>query len=58
LHAPQYSNQQEALDVSDQVKIVMLRVLPGRSLHIAKQTAGLMPTNSYDSHSSSNFQEW
>ena len=38
----------------------MLRVLPGRSRHIKQRTPGLTPADSpgFDSHSSSNFQEW
>src|SRR5690348_520812 len=55
-----YSNQLEALEPKDSVKIIMFRVLPGKSRHIEKRTPGLKPSDSpgYDSHSSSNHQEW
>jgi hypothetical protein len=53
-----YSSQLEALNAGETCKVVMFHVLPGHSLHIEKQTAGLKPAEGYDSHSSSNFQEW
>jgi hypothetical protein len=46
------------LDVGEKCKVIMFHVLPGNSLHIKKQTSGLKPTAGYDSHSSSNHQEW
>jgi hypothetical protein len=54
----QYSNQLEALNAGEDCKVIMFHVLPGNSLHIKKQTSGLKPTEGYDSHSSSNHQEW
>lgn len=47
-----YSNALDALLPKEQVGIVMLRVLPGRSRHIEKRTPGLKPSDSpgYDSH--------
>ncbi len=54
----QYSNQLEALNVDETCKVIMFHVLPGNSLHIKKQTSGLKPSEGYDSHSSSNHQEW
>jgi hypothetical protein len=54
----QYSNQLDALDVGDTCQVVMFRVVPGNSLHIKQRTPGLKPTDGYDSHSSSNQQEW
>jgi hypothetical protein len=38
--------------------VILFHVLPGNSLHVKKQTSGLKPTEGYDSHSSSNHQEW
>jgi chaperonin cofactor prefoldin len=55
-----YSNQLAPLRIGDVVKVIMFRLLPGRSRHIPKRTANLKPTDSpgYHSHSSSNHQEW
>ena len=55
-----YSNSLDALSPGESVKVVMMRVLPGRSRHIKQRTPGLKPSDSvgFDSHSSSNFQEW
>eukprot|EP00727_Mastigamoeba_balamuthi_P001643 m51a1_g11476 hypothetical protein (252) ;mRNA; f:3356-4295 len=39
-------------------RIVMLKVLPGRSLHITKLAGAVQPTPGYDSHSSPTFSEW
>jgi hypothetical protein len=46
--------------VGDQCSVIMFHVLPGNSRHIPKLTTGLKPSDSpgYDSHSSSNHQEW
>ena len=54
-----YGNSLDALSPGESMKIVMLRVLPGRSRHIKQRTPGLTPADSpgFDSHSSSNFQE-
>jgi hypothetical protein len=46
------------IEAGEKVKVVMCYVLPGKSLRIEKMTKGLKPTAGYDSHSSSNFQEW
>eukprot|EP00727_Mastigamoeba_balamuthi_P001332 m51a1_g11196 hypothetical protein (208) ;mRNA; r:4029-4652 len=40
------------------VRILMLKVLPGRSLQIAHLAPGIGPTPGYDSHSSPSFLEW
>jgi hypothetical protein len=52
------SNQLDILSPGESCSVIMFHVLPGNSLHIAKQTSGLKPTAGYDSHSSSNHQEW
>jgi hypothetical protein len=54
----QYCRDQDPLDVGERCKVIMFHVLPGKSRHIEKQTSGLKPSEGYDSHSSSNHQEW
>eukprot|EP00727_Mastigamoeba_balamuthi_P003864 m51a1_g13475 hypothetical protein (205) ;mRNA; f:625-2754 len=39
-------------------RIVMLKVLPGRSLHMTELAGAVQPTPGYDSHSSPTFSEW
>lgn len=53
-----YSNQLDPLEEGETCQVILFQVTPGRSLHIKKSTPGLKPTPGYDSHSSSNHQEW
>eukprot|EP00727_Mastigamoeba_balamuthi_P001645 m51a1_g11478 hypothetical protein (247) ;mRNA; r:7942-8751 len=39
-------------------RIVMFKVLPGRTLHMAELAGAVQPTPGYDSHSSPTFSEW
>lgn len=47
-----YSNDMEPLQPGEQCKVVMFRVLPGKSRKIEKRTPGLKPSDSagFDSH--------
>jgi len=49
----QYSNFS-----GQRVKTVMLKAIPGKTVHVTKVTPGMPPTEGYDSHSSPNFLEW
>eukprot|EP00727_Mastigamoeba_balamuthi_P002990 m51a1_g12689 putative protein kinase xa21 (547) ;mRNA; f:65-3349 len=63
----QYSNNLPAADGSfiptplgegQTARIVMLKVLPGKSLHMSKLAGAVQPTPGFDSHSSPTFSEW
>jgi hypothetical protein len=43
---------------SDCAVLLAVQVLPGKSLHVPERKSGLKPTEGYDSHRSSNYQEW
>src|SRR5687767_1085354 len=53
-----YSNGLEACHGGDEVEVIMLRVLPGRSLRLEGRQMGVKPTRGYHSHSSPNHLEW
>jgi len=53
-----YSNSLEPLSAGETVKIIMFQLCAGRSLHLTKRQPGIMPTDGYDSHTSSNHQEF
>lgn len=53
-----YSNRVCAVEPADEVKTIMFRTMPGKSLHIKKLAGGIDPTEGYDSHSSPTFLEW
>eukprot|EP00727_Mastigamoeba_balamuthi_P008667 m51a1_g4422 hypothetical protein (369) ;mRNA; f:34720-37473 len=46
------------LDEGESVKIVMLRALPGRTLHMGSFAGAVKPAEGYDSHSSPQWSEW
>jgi len=55
-----YANQMDPLSVGDTCRVIMFRVLPGRSRHITAVTKGLKPSDSagFDSHLSPRRVEW
>ena len=53
-----YSNRVCPVEPRDEVKTIMFKTLPGRSLHIAKLSGPIDPTDGYDSHSSPSNLEW
>jgi hypothetical protein len=57
----QYCNAQGCpcpVDENQLVRVIMLKVLPGKSCHIPKVNAGMHPTAGFDSHTSPNYIEW
>ena len=52
-----YCNGLEALNTGDEATLLMLKVLPGRSKHIARVQLGLQPSDGFDSHASANHLE-
>eukprot|EP00727_Mastigamoeba_balamuthi_P003054 m51a1_g12746 hypothetical protein (342) ;mRNA; f:61-1445 len=63
----QYSNVKTAYDGTeclcplnegDNVKVVMLKALPGKTLHMKSVAVAVPPTAGYDSHSSPQWAEW
>eukprot|EP00727_Mastigamoeba_balamuthi_P008526 m51a1_g4296 hypothetical protein (824) ;mRNA; r:419047-422247 len=47
-----------ALSEGDKVRIVMFKVLPGRTMHMESFVGAVGPTAGYDSHSSPQWSEW
>jgi hypothetical protein len=48
----------DALSEGESARVVMFRMIPGKSLHVQKKSLAMKPTAGYDSHSSANFLEW
>lgn len=57
-----YSNGLSPLEIGQTAKVIMFRVVAGRSRHIPTRSPGLSPSDAasagHHSHSSSNHQEW
>jgi len=57
-YATDEPNRLEPLVPGQTTRVIMVKLLPGRSLHVQKITPNLKPTAGYDSHSSPQRLEW